>query len=272
MKHSGSFLSFSTRLLLLLLCGAVLPNGPDLVSARAPTHVNGNYTFACAADASLTHSLSLAANGKVANVGSLTVPIYCGPPNPTSPDSLVTAWNNYQAKLDTAASAFKTGCNQLVSNLALPPRDQDCQNAANQWRSGLAELNDISAGLAPASLSMTVKPGGLLQEIAGVWETTSKHVTKNGKSLPLVYLINRGGAIYGAAVLNGAVNIVSNNAACGGLMAVQSAGSLYGLTSATLSKLTNEYSGVLACAVAAGNLWMAVAVTAKFNVKAIQTK
>ena len=249
----------------------ILSLGPGTipsVTAVPPSFVNGNYTLECYNDATLTLSLILGGgngNGNDATGGSEPVPIYCGPPNPTSPASLVTLWNEYQARLDAAATQFEAGCNQLVANWQLPPRPQECQAAAQKWRQALTELNDNSAGLAPALLRLVVIPGGVVEEITGIWSTWTTHRMKNGNILPIQYLVGRDGTIYSLAVLDGAVNLASDSAGCSGVLAVQSAGRLYGPESATPSRVVNDFAGLLTCGLSVGDLWIVVAATAQVH-------
>jgi hypothetical protein len=141
-----------------------------------PTQLNGDYTFACDSDtATLKLSgLALSSGNQNAAGNPETVPIYCGPQPGSGP-----AWDAYQQRLDTAEADFEAGCNDLVSNLGLPARPQECKDAAADWRAGLEEINDNVAGLAPASLSIEVLPGDAGNELLGIWP-----MTRNG---PLCY-------------------------------------------------------------------------------------
>jgi hypothetical protein len=158
--------------------------------------------------------------------------------------------------LDTAETDFNNSCNTLVANLKLPPRLDDCRTAAADWRQGLEELNNNAAGLAPETLSISIQPGGPLNELTGLWNTYTSLFLANGDSLPLQYTINRNGEVLSIG-LDGAANMFSDSSGCAGLLAVVSQGTL---KEDGTSVLVNDYAGVLSCGVAAGDLAILITV------------
>jgi Hint module len=239
--------------------------------AESPTRFNGNYTFKCA-DSTLTLSVLLGGGnnaGTDASGGSNTVPIYCGPspPSASDPAAVQNLWTEYQQRLNTAEQEFGAGCNTLVSNLGLPPRQQQCSDAAAEWRRGIVELNNKMAGLAPEALRIIVQPGDNGNYLLNLYNTYTRLTLADGTDLPLTYTINRSGQLFSVS-LNGARNIVTSDAGCVGVVAVVSQGDL---NLDGTSKLVNDYGGLLTCGVAAGNLRIGVAATAAVHAATIET-
>lgn len=255
--------------LLLFHSALIVP----VVNAAPPSQLNGEYTFQCY-DSSLTVSLILAGGGFSGGDmqgGSSTVPVYCGPnpPNPESdPQIVLDAYAAYQERLTVAEKAFDKACNDLVAFLTLPPRPNDCSVAASVWRLALNELNNNAARLSPARLSITVQQGEALNELINLYDTKSDFFLQDGSRLPMSYNINREGKIL-AINLDGKAKFASEQAGCGGVLAVASQGRLFSGSMYTSSTLVNNYGGLLTCGVAAGNLAIVVAATMSVKASAI---
>lgn len=112
------------------------------------------------------------------------------------------------------------------------------------------------AGLAPASVSISVIPGGWHNHLFNAWSTYTTVHLSNGRWLPVSYNIDRSGRIWTLS-LDGAASIHTESAGCVGGLAVASEGRLY---SSSSSWIVNNYGGLLTCGVQAGtNLWIAIA-------------
>jgi hypothetical protein len=261
MKKKNSSSSVVKKLLTFGAAATIL--GGASAAEAVPNYLDGTYDLQCESGKVSVGLVIAAIAGSASgdSAGSSTFSVYCGPNLADSDvdcdslelDSTSEEWCAYQDKLDRSANALESACLANPFNTS-PNKDEQCEQAGDDWRDSLSSINDDIAGLAATSVELNVY-GNYWNDIFGVWPSWSTTTLADGRRVATNYIVRPGASLWSGTLGNAGSSVGTNGGCAGGLLGMSE-----GRIGGGDIRVTNAVGGILTCAVGEGDAGLALSV------------